>query len=189
MNTWISPSKNIINLRNDLLDLLKNRQLQHDEELAVHWIMISAAYPFWFHVAEVFGSFFTLQDTIAKADVINRVYKMYGERNTVQRCSLYVISSFVGWNVISNTELRGHYQKAKQIEIKSPKLLSLLAEAALLSAGTGNKRLPVALLNAHPAFFPFIYPEINAGAMQAENLRLRADSFAMGNEYLSLAGG
>jgi len=174
MNTWITPSPELIPLRNDLLVYCRN---SHVDRMAAHWAMVSASYPFWFNVSRQVGRLFSLQDIITQSQITSRLKEQYGDRQTVSRFGRYVIRSFVNWGVMGDTETSGCYIKSPSIKIESPKISQLMIEAALLAIPEGRCALDA--LYKTPAFFPFqftIIPKsITIGSTRLETSRYNLD--------------
>ena len=63
MNIWVSPVPELVAFRDSALVLLRTHPSM---ELAVHWGMISAVYPFWFNAAWQTGRLLTLQDQVTQ---------------------------------------------------------------------------------------------------------------------------
>jgi hypothetical protein len=180
MNTWAAPKKNLLPYRNKWLRYAE----KHPVYQTGHWAMISAAYPFWFNICHVFGSLFKLQDKIKKSQVMNRIYEVLGERNTVERCSQYVIRSLVSWGIIKDLNTKGVYEKGCTIAVNDIYLVSLLLEAALYAI-PGERFQMSALLNC-PAFFNFQFPAVGGLQISKLNDDIKVEHYSLNVEYLSL---
>ena len=88
MNIWVTPATDLVPFRNASLAYLREHPT---EDLAIHWGMISAAYPFWFNVAKQAGRLLALQEQVTKAQIITRLKEQYGDRQTVSRYARFVI--------------------------------------------------------------------------------------------------
>ena len=82
MKIWVSPDHELVAFRNACLASLGEYPAMG---LALHWAMISAAYPFWFNLARQTGRLLNLQQQVTQAQIINRLKEHYGDRQTVSR--------------------------------------------------------------------------------------------------------
>jgi len=61
MKIWVNPPKELVSFHENGLRLLK--KLPPDQQIAVHWGMTTAVYPFWANVASHAGRILRLQDS------------------------------------------------------------------------------------------------------------------------------
>ena len=148
---WLNVPGELEAVRDDGLELLKT--LPRKDQIAVHWGMAVAAYPFWATVAANTGRLLRLQGTVAAAHVQRRVREQYGERETVSRAAWRVIRSFVDWGVLSGTKEKGIYSQGRTYFIDDPRLISWLIEASLRARSNGSAAIKD-LLDS-PSIFPF----------------------------------
>jgi hypothetical protein len=169
MKIWVCPDEELIPFRDASLAVFKKNPSM---ELAVNWGLISAVYPFWFHVARQSGRLLSLQDQINRTQIISRLKEQYGDRQTVSRYAQYVIRSFVAWGVLKESEAKGCYEKPLPIVIPDQVVASLMLEAGLHAKHEGKETL-TSLLN-NPAFFPFHFPALTGAivAQRAPNIEL-----------------
>lgn len=151
MKTWLNVPCELEAFRDNGLELL--RYLPYKNQVAIHWGMTMAVYPFWATVAANTGRLLSLQGTAKAAHVQRRVREQYGERETVSRAARRVIRSFVDWGVLSGTKEKGIYSKGDTYSINDPKLISWLIEASLHTRSNGSAALKD-LLNS-TTLFPF----------------------------------
>jgi len=180
MNIWVNPKPELINFRDRLLEVIKSE----NSELVYHWAMISSVYPFWFNMSFIIGSLFRLQDQIKKSQIMRRVYEILGERNTVERCSRYVIRSFVSWDIIRDKKKAGYYEKGIITNVSDIYLMSLLIET-MLNAVPENMMSLTSILNC-PAFFGFKLPAVNGSQIAKVNKELYIEQFSVNDEYIRL---
>lgn len=158
MKIWVGPEPELVVFRDAALSLLRENPAGSP---AIHWAMISAAYPFWFNVARQTGRLLNLQDQVTRQQITHRLKEQYGDRQTVSRSSRYVVRSFVAWGVLKDSEPRGRYEKTPPLPVSDQDLVILLLEAALRSMPEGKGTLNM-LLNA-PSFFSFQFPMLTGG--------------------------
>jgi hypothetical protein len=182
MNIWITPKPELVNFRDRLLRMISNNNF----EPVCHWAMISSVYPFWFNMSYIFGSLFKLQSQIKKSQIMSRTYEILGERNTIERCSRYVIRSFVSWDLIKDKEKTGYYEKNKIIAVSDLGLSSLLVEAMLNAVP--EERLSLSSVLNCPAFFNFTLPSLNGSQITKANQNLYAEQFSVNDEFIKLKG-
>ena len=150
MKIWVSPAPELISFRKASLAFLRENPSM---ALAIHWGMISAAYPFWFNVARQTGRLLALQDQVTQAQIIKRLKEQYGDRQTVSRYARFVIRAFVAWGVLKDSAIKGCYEKAAPMNIAEPNLAILMFESALMA--NPEPKSALGLLLNDPAFcFP-----------------------------------
>ena len=114
MNIWVAPEPELIPFRDASLTVLREG---HSSALAVHWGMISAAYPFWLKVASQVGRLLALQDQITRPQIFARVKEQYGDRESVARAVRFAVRSFVAWDFLADAGSKGCYQGMSQMDI------------------------------------------------------------------------
>ncbi len=154
--SWFSPDRELIPFRDHALELVRNENPQ--KWLPYHWAVISASYPFWFNVAKQTGRLFNLQGGITQAQILSRLKEQYGDRETVARNARYAIRSFVAWDVLKDSKVKGCYEPGEKINISDPNVAILLYESSL-HADSGGKSA-WGLVKSNPAFFPFQLPAL-----------------------------
>lgn len=181
MTIWTSPDAELAALRDTALTCLRDHPAM---ELAIHWAMISATYPFWFNVARQTGRLLSLQEQATQAQIVSRVKEQYGDRQTVSRYARFVIRSFVGWGVLNDSTTTGRYEKAMPIAIADHNLAVLMLRAALLAMPDGKAPLGV-LLNS-PAFFPFHLPVTSGESIARSSRCIKVVRYGLDEELLAL---
>jgi hypothetical protein len=134
----------------------------------------------------IFGSLFLLQDQVKMSQIMSRTYEIFGERNTVNRCSRYVIRSLAAWDLIRDKEKPGYYEKGMVITVSDIDSACLLAEAMLHALP--EKRLALSAVINCPSFFNFKLPPINGAQLAKANQNLHVEQFSVNEEYISLKG-
>lgn len=180
MSTWITPDPVLTKLRDAALVLARG---QGSSEIAAHWAMISAAYPFWHNIARQVGRLLALQDQITMKQVIARTVEHYGDRQTVTRNAQFVVRSFAYWQVLGEADSAGFYTRAPKQPVPAD-AAALLLEAALHAIPTGQETLSV-LVNS-PAFFPFQLPVVNGDMLAGE--RVSVNRYGLDAELVGLVG-
>jgi len=183
MKIWVSPDPELIPFRDASLAFLRENPSM---DLAVHWGMISAVYPFWFNVARQTGRLLALQDQVTQTQIINRLKEQYGDRQTVSRYARFVIRSFVAWGALKDSEAKGCYEKAAPVSIAEPNLAILMFESALLA--TPEAKGALGLLLNNPAFFPFQLPVMTGDFLSQRSDRIDVVRYGLDDELLKLKG-
>ncbi|WP_419910285.1 hypothetical protein [Hoeflea sp.] len=182
MAIWPSPAAELTPFRNRALHALRDHP---DQEIAIHWAMISAAYPFWFNTARQTGRLLNLQSQTTQAQIVSRLKEQYGDRQTVSRYARFVVRSFVDWGVLEDTTATGRYRKTDAIAVIDRDSTSLLLHAALLATLEG--KAPLNLLLGNPAFFPFRLPVTGGEALVESTGCLKLVRHGLDDELLTLA--
>ncbi len=181
IKSWLAPDDDIVSLRNSVWKLL---QYNVNIRLPVHWILLGAAYPFWFSVATVIGRLLNLQSQVTQLQVVTRLKEKYGDRQTVSRRARYVIRSFVAWGVLTDVETKGCYEKSSPIVISDDRLAVLMLESALLATPESKGALGMLLNN--PAFFPFQFPVMTGDFISQRSDRIEVIRYGLDDELLKL---
>lgn len=180
MNIWVTPDKEIEPFRSSLLERLRDHS---SNKVAIHWSMVSAAYPFWFRVAHIVGRLLAIQPEFSKSQAVFRLTEIYGDRETVTRYARSVIRSFVAWGLLSESKPLGNYKQSQSITIVDFETYAILIESILLATPSGKGSFDA--LQNHPSLFPFKLPLINSSS-NIVNERLDVSRFSLNEEYLSL---
>lgn len=180
---WFSPDVDLVNFRNDALKLA--RRMPVSDWLPLHWVVISASYPFWFNVAKQAGRLLNLQNQITQPQIFNRLKEQYGDRETVARNSRYAVRSFVAWGVLKDSDTKGCYERAATVSINDTNLATLMFESALLATSEGKGTLGTLLSN--PAFFPFQLPVITGDFISLYSSRIEVARYGLNDELLKLS--
>jgi hypothetical protein len=151
MKVWLTVPAELESLRLSGLELLS--QVRRRDDMAVHWGMVMAVYPFWSGVATQVGRLLRLQGSAGAAHVQRRVREQYGERETVSRAARRVLRSFVDWGVLSESGTKGIYNAGPPVAVDDPRLISWLAEASLHARYNGAG--PLKDVIESPSLFPF----------------------------------
>ncbi len=184
MKIWLNIPGELEAVRDDGLELLK--ALPRKDQIAVHWGMAMAAYPFWAAVAANTGRLLRLQGTAAAAHVQRRVREQYGERETVSRAARRVIRSFVDWGVLNGTKEKGIYSQGRTFPIDDLKLISWLMEASLHARSDGSASIKD-LLDS-PSLFPFRLAHVSAEHLVSRSSRLDLLRHGLDDNLVMLRG-
>lgn len=181
MTIWVTPVKELLPFRDAALEMIHKHPGQ---AAAIHWSMISAAYPFWFNVARQTGLLLALQQQVTHNQIVKRLKEHYGDRQTVSRYAQYVIRSFVAWEVLHDSGTMGCYEKANIQKILDTDLAILMIESALFTMP--DKKCALGLLINNPAFFPFQLPIMTAEYISEYNKRIIVDYKGFEDDIVSL---
>ena len=149
--TWVNVAPASRTLRDRGVELLPI--LDAEQRVALHWTMLTAAYPFFRDVATNTGRLLSLQGNLALVQLIRRMRERWGDRSTMTRAVQRVVRSMVQWDVLVDSDTRGIYERSARSIIVRPPVGKLLLEALLLQAE--EKSLPVEQALRHPGLFPF----------------------------------
>lgn len=184
LTSWFSPAPDLLPFRDSALRFASARPPA--EWLPLHWAVISASYPFWFHVAAQAGRLLNLQNQIMQKQVFVRLKEQYGDRETVARNARYTVRSMVAWGVLKDAR-KGCYEKSDTISVLDMDLAILMLEAALHTTPEGKGELSILLNN--PAFFPFRLPPMTGNFISQFNDRIDIVRYGLDDELLKLKGG
>jgi hypothetical protein len=182
MKSWVSPERELVKFRDRALAYAKSHK--KDTRLGLHWAVTSAAYPFWFRVAEQVGRLLNLQSSVTQSQIRSRCFEAMGERSTIERSSRRVIRSFVAWNVLKDSDAKGCYERGGP-DISLDEDLAILMLEAALQANSGGKAALNSLLNS-PAFFPFQIPVMTGDFVSRHSERIEVVRYGLDDELLKL---
>jgi hypothetical protein len=179
---WYEPPDDSVALWENALQLI---QLSKSAQtpFILNWGMTIAAYPFVGSVGETVGRLLRLQKEVHREDVQRRLREQYGDRDFVSRITRYTISSFLDWEIITETAKKGVYVAGQQTRPAGAELMAWLAEAVLISRD--KTQMPISELSNHPALFPFALDSLNAAMLQ-RNPRLRVARQSLNQEFVFL---
>ena len=181
--SWFSPNPELLPFRDSALRIAN--VLKPAEWLPLHWAVISASYPFWFHVAGQAGRLLNLQHQITQRQIFLRLKERYGDRETVARNARYTVRSLVAWGVL-NDQGKGCYEKSEMTDVVDMDLAILMLEAALHTTPEGKGELGMLLNN--PAFFPFRLPALTGNFISQCSDRIDIVRYGLDDELLKLKG-
>ena len=179
---WASVEPSLSAFRDSSLAFLRGG---HPGSMAIHWAMISAAYPFWFNTAKQTGRLLALQEQVTAAQIIGRLKEQYGDRQTVSRYAQFVIRSFVAWGVLEDSEPKGCYKRVAPVIVSDPLLTVSLLESALYAIPEGKADINT-LLNS-PALFPFQLMLITGDFISQNSDRVTVIRYGLDEELLKLS--
>ena len=182
MKTWAHPRNELLAFRDAALLALRDNR---SDAPALHWAIISAAFPFWYELGRHTGRILTMQNLVTQTQVISRVSDSYGDRQSVSRYGRFIVRSFVEWGFLADADTHGCYQAGPKREVSSPKILGLLYEAALRASGAERQSAVVSL--SDPWLFPFLCPAVSSVASVVDTDRVVVERYGLNEETLSLA--
>lgn len=150
MTTWVIPRRELGDFRNNALSVLKDAT--GNERVLVHYAMLLATYPFFAVVAGHTGRLLRLQDQCSMDQLKRRCREELGQRDTVSYAVTRVVKTLMDWGLIAKGKRTGIYSQVQPINVISPGLISLLAEAVLI-ASSEEDALAESTLGS-PCLFP-----------------------------------
>lgn len=149
MRTWVEPDRQHRDFRDHALNLLKSS----GSRPAIHYGMLSVAYPFFWSVSTQIGRMLRLQDKVSVSQLKRRCQEALGQRETVAYAATRVVRTLLDLHFLSREKANGIYSGIGSARITDPFLREFLIEAALRAEG--NTIGLVESIRAHPGFFPF----------------------------------
>jgi hypothetical protein len=182
MKIWARPPNELVPLRDDGLKVLQKSTV--DEELAIHWGMTMAVYPFWGAVATSTGRLLDLQSQIAASQVQRRLRERYGERQTVSRRVRYMLRSFIDWGVLEETSKKGTYQQSNKIALLGKDQIVWLIEAYLYTIPEGISDVGTAF--GAKSLFPFDMHSLSGAQIAVISGRIELNTHGLDKQLLKL---
>lgn len=182
MKIWVSPDEELLPLRDAGLDLLE--KATDDEKTAIHFCMLSSAYPFWYNVSKQIGLLLRLQERVTVQQIVQRTKEYYGDRQTVDRNTRFVIRSLYYWNLLLETDSPGCYSKGMVIDILPDSLNAWILEAQLHTSSNGKAILST--LQNDMALFSFKTKKLNGTIIRKNNDRVEVLQSGLSDEIIMI---
>ncbi|HHQ4546231.1 TPA: hypothetical protein ACSP15_002896, partial [Aeromonas veronii] len=135
--------------------------------IAIHWGMMLAKYPFFYNVTAQIGKMAKHEGLFIYKQLEQRITEVYGDTSTIKRCIQFVVRTLINLELLSNPK-QGVYQLRKPISIAHDEVKSWLAEVSVRAEGNSSKSLSA--ISNDPAWFPF-YINFNENRLTS-NFRL-----------------
>lgn len=130
-------------------------QANKAEQLAIHYSLMIASYPFFYSLSRVLGRLFKLQDDVSNEEFYRRVIETHGDRESIKRAAARFLQSLIEWGVLDGSD-KAKVKSVAKIKVSDPMLATWLIEAAMYS--NGKDRILLDELLADPAYFAFDIP-------------------------------
>lgn len=182
INTWAKVHRQRKDFHRE--GILLFGMVKNDQQNAVHWGLITAAYPFWAAVAQVTGRLLRLQGYVTSIQVYRRVKEVYGDREIVSRATRTVLRSYVDWEVLAEAKEKGIYNQQRTYSIDDPKLISWLIEASLHARSNGSAGIKDLLDST--SLFPFRFMQVSAQQLVSMTPRLDLLRHGMDDDLVML---
>lgn len=135
---------------------------------AIGWCMIPMAYPLFHDLAKLMGKMFGFQDTITTAQIRQKMYDEWGERNTLEYSVGKVLAAMKSFDAVS-TPKNGNYQVCSFI-VKNEEIVSFMLRVAMKLDGSSYYSFDA--LKEFPFLFPFKYEVTREQLMNDEHFSL-----------------
>lgn len=185
LSCWFRKEEELEAFRNDLITEAK--KTDSSNWLPLHMAIVSAFYPFWFHVCAVVGKLFSYQDIISSSQIYDKMKSLYGDSETIARNTRYAIRTMVSWGLMADsTKRKGFYEASSQFQVHSQKAIALLFESVLLTNPDGRALYENVYRN--PGLFGFKFDYMPARMVETLSQgRIHMTNYGLTNEYLCLA--
>lgn len=175
LRIWVNVPAEYSHLRDEALQLAA--RIGPEERLWLHWGVSLLAYPFFRDVAAIVGQLSRLQGTFSQAQVQRRMIENWGQRTTLRRATRRLLRTFVDWDVLRDTNVRGSYDVAPPRQTENRALALWLLDCALQA--NDAEQVSLRELGQLSYMFPFdLLPFIN-------NVRL-SERFEVSRQGLDL---
>jgi hypothetical protein len=155
---WVNVPHGHKPLRDEALQLAT--RISQEERLWLHWGMSLLAYPFFRDVASTVGKLSRLQGVFSQAQVQRRMIERWGQRTTLQRATQRLLRTFIDWNVLADTDVRGRYEVAPTKHSANQALALWFLDCSLRA--NDAEQIPLAELSQLPCAFAFdLLPFVN----------------------------
>lgn len=125
------------------------------EQIAIHYGVCIATYPFFLSLGKILGRLFKLQDEVSNTEFYRRVIESIGDRDSIKRAAARYIQSLIEWGMIEQSG-KAAVQIAPKVRIDDPDLATWLYSSVLFSVD--DERLSVDDVISDPVWYPFEIP-------------------------------
>jgi len=164
---WLTVPSGVGPMRDNALLLVG--EATAEDRLAIHWALMSAAYPFFVDLASNVGKLIALNGDFSLSQLTRRLVEIWGDRSTLRPAAQRVVRSMIGWGVLREGARPGQYLPAPKRIVVSAPAAELLIEGLLVGAGRG---MALGQILTHPATFPFELRLDSTRLRKSERLRL-----------------
>jgi hypothetical protein len=151
LRIWVNVPAGDTDLRDEALQLAT--QIDAEERRWLHWGVSLLAYPFFRDVASTVGQLSRLQGTFSQAQVQRRMVESWGQRTTLRRAVQRVLRTFVDWDVLRDTDVRGSYETGLPRRTENQTLAFWFLDCAL--EANEAEQVPLRELGQLSYIFPF----------------------------------
>lgn len=152
MHIWVNVPADLVDLRDRAIKL--DKLYGSEVQLALHWGMCLATYPFFFDLVLNAGRLLNLQEEISQKQLQYRMAEIWGERSTLTRSVQRLIRNMIQWQIIAEGDQPGHYrQKSKLLLTDYNQIQAWLVEIFMFASKSEVRSLDSVINN--PVFFPF----------------------------------
>jgi len=148
--TWAKSFPEEAVFKNQAVELFK--VANKEEQLAIHYGMSVATYPYFLSLSKILGRLFKLQDEVTTAEFNRRVVENLGDRETIKRAAARYLQSLIQWRILESTG-KSVVRPANKMPIHNGTLVTWLYASLLFSSD--KDRLSVDDITSNPAWFPF----------------------------------
>jgi hypothetical protein len=151
--TWVKSLSGEAVYKNEAAVLYANATKQ--EQLAIHYGMSIATYPFFMTLSKILGRLFKLQDEVSNAEFYRRVIEAIGDRDSIKRAAARYLQGLIEWGVIEASG-RSAVKPVAKIQVSNSGVVTWLYTAILFSSD--RDVLSVDGITSNPCWFPFEIP-------------------------------
>ena len=138
--------------------------LPTDERIGVHWALLLKRYQVFYDLCVVIGGLFNFRDVITLSQIRNRIFEIWGARDTLQNCLAKNIQTFKELKSISATSAPGSYC-CNSMKLDNMRIMQLFCAAVI--ERSGRQYMTWEELIQHPALFPFAVENLTQADMSS----------------------
>lgn len=138
------------------------RNLTIDERIGVHWALLLKRYQVFYDLCVVIGGLFSYRDVITLSQIRNRIFEIWGARDTLQNCLSKNMQTFKELKAIIAAGSPGAY-RCEKTTINNIRIMQLMCAAIIERAG--KQYMTWEEITQHPALFPFNITDVTQADM------------------------
>lgn len=162
LHTWCDAE---LIVRDHAIRLYHERNTSH--ALPLHWAMLMMQFPIFCDLTGTIGKAFMYKDEISVAHIKQRIFEIWGERNTLEHSLSKNIQMLKSFGVIIPSLKHGGYQKAT-IEVSDGQIVAFLLYA-ILTASSRTYMTWDEFVNS-PMLFPFFITGVSQSDIMGSDM-------------------
>lgn len=147
---WVNTPDELVSLKQNAFEAYKNK---NEDRLAAHWCMLLVTYPVFSDVCSLIGKLTNIQDTFTTTWLKEKLYEVWGERETLLHSCDKILQTLKFMGVIENEKV-GVY-RIKKYKVESKKSIEVLLTAMLHLKEKAYYE--ISELSCVPKLFPFVF--------------------------------
>ena len=158
-NIWFRPEDWFLNRCTEIA-----KGMPAVEKIPVHWALLLKRYKVFYDLTTVIGGLFDYREEITANQIRNRIFEIWGARDTLQACLPKNIQTFKELKALNAVKPAGTYTR-NIMTVSDVNVVQMLCIAVI--EASGKEYMTWEEVVRHPALFPFHIVNVSQGDMAA----------------------